>query len=107
MSQQEMNFEDINREQEFEYHQHSSEHARQKVYPQTINKKTGLQIRTWIAYISLALAIVMSFVLGGQNWDIGVGNIAPHWVVLLTVYLIIIGVNVAINVFIAKNTDNK
>ena len=101
MSQQEMSFEG-NRENRQEYHQHDFERFGQKVYPPTLNKATALRIRIWFAYISIVLAMLVSFVLGGQNWDIGVGNIAPHWVFLLTIYLVIIGVNVIINIYIAR-----
>ncbi len=101
MSQQEMSFEG-NRESRQEYHQRDFEHSGQKVYPRTLNKATALRVRMWLSYVSLALAMLISFVLGGQSWDIGVGNIAPHWVFLLIFYLIIIGVNVIINIYIVR-----
>ncbi len=101
MSQQEMSFEG-NGENRQEYYQPVFEQSAQKVSPRPLSKTTALKIRLWLAYLSLALAMVASFLLGGQNWDIGVENIAPHWVVLLAVYLVIITVNVAVNIFIAS-----
>ena len=100
MSQQEMSFEG-NRENRQEYHQHDFERSGQKIYPQMLNKATALRIRSWLPYISLALAMLMSFILGGQSWNIGEGNIAPHWVILLIVYLFIIVLHVSTNIFIA------
>ncbi len=98
MSYQEMSYEGGNHEEEPQFYQHFSGKSGQKIYPRVISRESALRIRTWKAFISLAIAMLMSFVLGGHGWDTGVDiagiSIAPHWVCLLTIYLAIIAVNI-------------
>ncbi len=102
MSYQEMNYEGSNHGEESQFYQHLSGQLGQKVYPRMISRERVLRIRTWITLFSLAIAMLMSFVLGGHGWDTGVYiagmSIAPHWVCLLAIYLAII----AVNIFVAR-----
>ena len=102
MSYQEMNYEGINHEEEPRFYRHLSGQMGQKVYPRMRSREKGLQIRIWIAFASLVIAMLMSFVLGGHGWNMGFYingiGIAPYWVCLLTIYLVII----AVNIFVAR-----
>ncbi len=109
MSQQEMNYEGVNREERPDFYRHSSRTSGQKVHPHRIDREVALRIRLWIAYISLALIMGATFIYayfgvalnGGQNMPGGT-QVTDDVRILSAVYLAVIGVNVAINIFIAK-----
>ena len=109
MSQQEMNYEGINREERPNFYQQSSEISGQKVHPHRIGREVALRIRLWIAYISLVLVMGATFIYayfgvalnGGQNMPGGT-QVTDDVRILSAIYLVIIGVNVIVNIFIAK-----
>ena len=104
-----MNYEGINREERPNFYQHSSEISGQKVHSRRVGKEVVLRIRLWISYISLALVMGATFIYaytgvalnGGVNMP-GEPQVIDDVRNLAIVYLIVIGVNVAINIFIAK-----
>lgn len=102
MSYQEMNYESNNYKEEAQFYPHISGQIGQKVYPRTRSREKGLRIQLWTAFISIGIAMLMSFVLGGHGWNTGPYindiSIAPYWVCLLAVYLAII----AVNIFVAR-----
>ncbi len=109
MPQQEMNYEGANREERSGFYQHPFGQSGQKVYPHYVGREVALRIRAWVAYVSLALVMVASFIYayfgvafnGGQNAPGGT-QVTDDVRILSAVYLVIIGVNVVVNIFIAK-----
>ena len=109
MSQQEMNYKGIQHENRDDFYQHSFRQPGQKVYPHRISREGASRIRLWIAYISLALVMAATFIYaytgvafnGGENMP-GEPQVIDDVRNLAIVYLVIIGVNVAVNIFIMK-----
>ena len=97
MSQQEMGFESSHYEQNPEYApqaQHYSDQYGQSQFAQKLprhlsSQKMAMRIQLWTAYISLLIAMVLSFLLGGYDW----GG-------LLTFYIAIIALNVLVFVLV-------
>lgn len=104
-----MDYDGINREERPEFYQYFSRLSKQKVYPQYGGREVALRIRLWIAYISLALVMGATFIYayfgvalnGGENMPGGT-QVTDDVRILSIAYLVIIGVNVVVNIFIAK-----
>ncbi len=109
MSQQEMNYKGVKREERADFFQHSTATSGQKVHPHNLSREDALKARLLIAYISLALVMAATFMIYVSGAFFNVGDSSPgdpqlsaNIQSLPTVYLVIIGINVAINIFIAK-----
>ncbi|HCI80102.1 MAG TPA: hypothetical protein DHW02_10485 [Ktedonobacter sp.] len=112
MSQQEMGFEGSHYEQNPEYALHAQHYSdqygqsqiAQKLPRKLSSKKMAMRIQLWTAYISLFIAMVLSFLIGGQDWGTLIYSIVPTTgILLLVLYTAIIIVNILVFVLVNFN----
>ena len=114
MSQQEISSEGSHYAQNPEYAPHAQHYSAQfgqsqiaqKLPRKLSSQKMAMRIQLWTAYISLFVAMILSFLIGGQDW----GNPTYYFVgttgtLLLTFYVAIIIVNIL--VFVVVNFNVK
>lgn len=112
MSQQEMSFEGSHYERNPEYApstqhysaQYGQSQVAQKLPRRMLSKKTAMRIQLWTAYISLFVAMVLSFLIGGKDWGTPTYSIiSTTGDMLLFFYIAIIVVNILVFVLVNFN----
>ena len=112
MSQQEMGFEGSHYEHNPEYAlqaQHYSDQygqgqIAQKLPRRLSSKKMAMRIQLWTAYISLFIAMALSFLIGGQDWGTPTYFIvSTTGALLLACYIALIALNILVFVLVNFN----